>query len=110
MHLASHPPSVRSPGAHQMLAGLVFQRHGGLTEPLNTKKSIRFLGNKCTYTENLSFPSEQMWPGVHFVPVGLDLPPKSHPSSQPVSQSVSQLVSQSADDADDESVEKHLAF
>ena len=38
MHLASHPPSVRSPGAHQMLAGLVFQRHGGLTEPLNTKK------------------------------------------------------------------------
>ena len=50
MHLASHPPSVRSPGAHQMLAGLVFQRHGGLTEPLNTK-NIRFLGNICTYTE-----------------------------------------------------------
>ena len=54
MHLASHPPSVRSPGAHQMLAGLVFQRHGGLTEPLNTK-NIRFLGNICTYTEKPKF-------------------------------------------------------
>ena len=55
MHLASHPPSVRSPGAHQMLAGLVFQRHGGFTEPLNTKKNIRFLGNICTYTEKPKF-------------------------------------------------------
>ena len=54
MHLASHPPSVRSPGAHQMLAGLVFQRHGGLTELLNTK-NIRFLGNICTYTEKPKF-------------------------------------------------------
>ena len=78
MHLASHPPSVRSPGAHQMLAGLVFQRHGVLTEPVNTKKTSVFLATDAPTQKNLSFPSEQMWPGVHFVPVGLDLPPKSH--------------------------------
>ena len=78
MHVASHPPSVRSPGAHQMLAGLVFQRHGGLTEPLNTKKHPFSWQHMHLHSKNLSFPSEQMWPGAHFVPVGLDLPPKSH--------------------------------
>ena len=76
MHLASHPPSVRSPGAHQMLAGLVFQRHGGLIEPLGTQKTSVFWATYAPTQNNLSFAQE--CPGAHFVPVGLDLPPKSH--------------------------------
>ena len=55
MHLASHPPSVRSPGAHQMLAGLVFQRHGGLTEPLSTQKTSVFLATYAPTQQKLKF-------------------------------------------------------
>ena len=41
-----------------MLAGLVLQRHGGLTEPLNTKKTSVFLATYAPTQKNLSFPSE----------------------------------------------------
>ena len=61
-----------------MLAGLVFQRHGGLIEPVNTQKTFVLLATYAPTQKNLSFAMEQMWPGVHVVPVGLDLPPKSH--------------------------------
>ena len=38
-----------------MLAGLVFQRHGGLTEPLNTKKTSVFLATYAPTQQKLKF-------------------------------------------------------
>ena len=38
-----------------MLAGLVFQRHGGLTEPLNTKNTSVFLATYAPTQKKLKF-------------------------------------------------------